>query len=111
MAKFKFIIRLRSLVREGYLVHNNVNDSWYMTKSGRAKGAYILKLHCLWEAYLTKYLRLNPNAIHEEAESIEHILTPELERDLLSLMPDLPVTLYDKNPGKNSKSKSIFETK
>ncbi len=94
----KFMLRMRSLVNSGYLNYDGAG-AWYLTPSGRYMGAYVLKLHCLWEAYLTKYLRLNPNHVHEAAESIEHILTPELERELAMLMTDVPTTgFYDKNP-------------
>jgi manganese/zinc/iron transport system permease protein len=36
----------------------------------------------LWELYLTEYLRIAPDHVHEDAETIEHIITPELERRL-----------------------------
>ncbi len=90
--------RLKNLVKLGFLNYLGSNR-WRLTESGKHMGSYILKLHCLWEAYLTKYLNIKPCHVHEDAESIEHILTPELEQELTSLVgkefPDSE--LYDKN--------------
>jgi manganese/zinc/iron transport system permease protein len=63
---------------------------WRLTTKGKRKGEEISELHCLWELYLTKYLKLNPNHVHEDAESIEHVITPALAselRDLVRLSP------------------------
>ncbi|MCP3659836.1 MAG: zinc ABC transporter permease [Bacteroidetes bacterium] len=90
--------RLNTLVKSGFLYYLG-SKRWKLTESGKHMGAYILKLHCLWEAYLTKYLNIKPCHVHEDAESIEHILTPELEQELISLVgkefPDSE--FYDKN--------------
>jgi manganese/zinc/iron transport system permease protein len=32
--------------------------------------------------YLTEYLRIAPDHVHEDAETMEHIITPELEAKL-----------------------------
>ena len=50
------------------------------------KGQRVVKLHRLWEVYLTKYLRIAPDHVHEDADTIEHILTPELEARLEKLL-------------------------
>ena len=90
--------RLKNLVKLGFLNYLGSNR-WRLTDSGKHMGSYILKLHCLWEAYLTKYLNIKPCHVHEDAESIEHVLTPELEQELTTLVgkefPDSE--LYDKN--------------
>ncbi len=80
--------RLRDLTEFGLLTVKTTSDvpQWSLTDDGRKTGAHILKLHCLWEAYLTKYLNIHPNHAHEDAESIEHILTPELEKELVNLV-------------------------
>ncbi len=80
--------RLRYLTKSGLLIVKTISDiqQWSLTEDGRKAGAYILKLHCLWEAYLTKYLNIHPSHAHEDAESIEHILTPELEKELVNLI-------------------------
>ncbi|MBU2913069.1 MULTISPECIES: metal ABC transporter permease [Reichenbachiella] len=75
---------LRRLHIQGYL--SNRDDKWSLTEQGKIKGRRVVKLHRLWEVYLTKYLRIAPDHVHEDADNIEHILTPELERRLESLL-------------------------
>jgi manganese/zinc/iron transport system permease protein len=62
------------------------SNEWVLTKEGRNKGQRVVKLHRLWELYLTKYLHIAPDHVHEDAETIEHILTPELEAQLEQLL-------------------------
>lgn len=75
---------LRRLKREGYLQHRN--SLWELTPEGKTKGQRVVKLHRLWEVYLTLYLRIAPDHVHEDADTIEHILTPELEARLEKLL-------------------------
>ena len=51
-----------------------------MTKSGLIEAKRIIRLHRLWEMYLNKKLKLAPDHVHNDAEAIEHIITPEVER-------------------------------
>jgi len=66
------------LLREGEL--------WYLSEQGMLKGKRIVKLHRLWEMYLSTYLKIAPDHVHEDAETIEHIITPELETQLEKLL-------------------------
>jgi len=75
---------LKRLRRYGFT--QNTNDTWGLTKEGKTKGQRTVKLHRLWELYLTQYLRIAPDHVHEDAETIEHILTPELEERLEKLL-------------------------
>ncbi|MEO9802101.1 MAG: iron chelate uptake ABC transporter family permease subunit [Reichenbachiella sp.] len=75
---------LKRLTHQGFL--KTQKGSWYLTDQGRLKGQRIVKLHRLWEVYLTKYLRIAPDHVHEDADNIEHILTPELEVKLEALL-------------------------
>ncbi len=52
---------------------------YYFTKEGLEKGKRITRAHRLWEMYLTKYLHLPPDHVHDDSETIEHLITPELE--------------------------------
>ncbi len=61
-------------------------QQWYLTATGKTKGQEVSRLHRLWELYLTQYLKIKPDHVHEDAESIEHILTPELARELSQLL-------------------------
>jgi manganese/zinc/iron transport system permease protein len=58
------------------------NGTWRFTKAGQQKGQRMVRLHRLWELYLSRYLEIAPDHVHEDAETIEHILTPELEQEL-----------------------------
>lgn len=71
---------LKNLYRQGFL--KTSSKGWAYTRAGKRKGQRVTKLHRLWELYLTEYLRIAPDHVHEDAETIEHILTPELERRL-----------------------------
>lgn len=75
---------LRQLTREGSLVREG--DMFCLTEQGQKEGAKVLRRHRLWEVYLTRYLDLPHDHVHRDAEEIEHILTPELERRLEELL-------------------------
>lgn len=68
------------LMKHGYL--SLVNNKYTLTEEGRIKGQRVTKLHRLWEMYLTEYVNLAPDHVHDDAENIEHIITPELEKKL-----------------------------
>jgi len=57
-------------------------NQWGLTAVGRQKAARVVRLHRLWELYLTRYMDIASDHVHDDAETIEHILTPELEREL-----------------------------
>ncbi|MCU0354369.1 MAG: metal ABC transporter permease [Cytophagales bacterium] len=75
---------LRRLRRDGYLRSNQTG--WALTSAGQRHGQRITRLHRLWELYLTQYLRIAPDHVHEDAEMIEHIITPEIELKLQELL-------------------------
>lgn len=75
---------LKRLKSAGYV--SQKNGYWAFTKAGKKKGQRTVKLHRLWELYLTEYLRIAPDHVHDDADTIEHILTPELEARLEKLL-------------------------
>ena len=75
---------LSRLRRQGFLERKDMQ--WGYTEAGRLKGQRVVKLHRLWELYLSKYMKIAPDHVHEDAETIEHIITPELERQLEHLL-------------------------
>ncbi len=75
---------LRKLNANGYV--ERVGSAWRLSKEGHDKGKRITRLHRLWELYLTKYLRIAPDHVHEDADTIEHVITPELESRLEQLL-------------------------
>ncbi|GAA4823447.1 metal ABC transporter permease [Algivirga pacifica] len=62
----------------------------YLTRKGLDEGQRITRLHRLWEVYLTKYLKLPADHVHEDAEAMEHLITPELEIELEKVL-DYPL--------------------
>lgn len=75
---------LSRLSRQGFIKRKN--GKWSLTNEGYLKGKRVVRLHRLWELYLTKYLRIAPDHVHEDAETIEHVITPELEKRLEELL-------------------------
>jgi len=68
---------LRSLKKEYLLVERA--DGFALTEKGRTEGRRVVRLHRLWELYLTERLGMAADHIHPQAETMEHIITPEIE--------------------------------
>jgi manganese/zinc/iron transport system permease protein len=79
-----FARALRQLQRKGWVEQSP--QGYHLTKEGRAESARVVRLHRLWEVYLTEYLHLPADHVHPGAEQMEHVLTPELERELEALL-------------------------
>lgn len=71
---------LKALRSKGYVIANE--KGYQFTNQGLIKGKRVTRLHRLWEMYLTQYLQLSPDHVHDDAETIEHIITPEIEQKL-----------------------------
>jgi manganese/zinc/iron transport system permease protein len=71
---------LKILIQKHWLKKNK--DGFSLTEIGIKEGARITKIHRLWEIFLTKHLHLAEDHVHEDAEAIEHLITPELEKEL-----------------------------
>lgn len=56
--------------------------AWHITQNGLTEAMRVIRLHRLWEMYLNQRLKLEPDHVHNDAEAIEHIITPELEKQL-----------------------------
>ena len=78
---------LWQLMRGGW-VRETEPAHYELTPDGRHRAAKIVRLHRLWEVYLVDYLGVNAERVHCSAEEMEHILTPELERELIELLND-----------------------
>lgn len=55
------------------------DDRYRLTAAGVEEAARVVRLHRLWELYLTRRLSLPADHVHQDAELMEHIITPELE--------------------------------
>jgi manganese/zinc/iron transport system permease protein len=76
---------IERLSSEG-LVAENRHGAFALTEAGIAQAARLTRLHRLWELYLTRKLELAADHVHDDAEEIEHILTPELEARLIEVL-------------------------
>ncbi len=65
------------------LLNINSDDIITLTELGLLKSKRIVRLHRLWEIYLTKKMNFASDHVHGNAETIEHIITPEIELELL----------------------------
>ena len=59
-----------------------------LTGRGKRRARHIVRLHRLWETYLFHYQDVSADKVHKNAEEIEHILTPEMEKELTDLLHD-----------------------
>lgn len=65
------------LIKADLLINNQgIID---FTSKGKSEAKRIVRLHRLWELYLNEYMNIAPDHVHDSAEKLEHILTPELE--------------------------------
>ncbi|MEM7361464.1 MAG: metal ABC transporter permease [Bacteroidota bacterium] len=81
LPKRKMMGFLARLSREGFLKRVK-GQGWALTNKGRKEGEEIERLHLLWEAYMMHYLHIEADHVHEDAESMEHLLTPTLRKEL-----------------------------
>lgn len=84
LSKLSLSFLLFRMHQHGWIA--KANGSWLLTKDGKKKAAQIVRLHRLWELYLVENLGLKANVVHQSAEQMEHILTPEMERKLTQLL-------------------------
>lgn len=78
---------LSRLAYNGWIEKVDHNE-YRLTTDGVHRGAYIVRLHRLWEVYLANYLGVGAERVHHSAEEMEHIITPEIERELTLLLHD-----------------------
>lgn len=72
---------LRRLIRKGQLLRKD--ELYQFSRAGLDEARRVVRLHRLWEMYLSKRLRLKADHIHPNAETMEHIISPEIEAQLL----------------------------
>ncbi len=84
MSTSRLVAGLKRLQKQKMLQQEGAE--WHLTVAGGHKGKEISQRHHLWELYLTQYLKIKPDHTHEDAESIEHIITPALAEELHRLV-------------------------
>jgi DtxR family Mn-dependent transcriptional regulator len=75
------------LEADGYITRNS-DKSLAFTDSGREHAAAVVKRHRLIERFLTDVLGIPWDEVHEEAERLEHAMSPVLEERMLAAIGD-----------------------
>lgn len=58
------------------------NGTYTTTEEGINEAKAIVRKHRLWELYISRFMHLQPDHVHDDAEGIEHVITPEIEKEL-----------------------------
>ena len=75
---------LYRLSRQGWVSRTPMG--YKLTSEGVQWASRIVRLHRLWEVYLVDYLGVGAERVHRSAEEMEHIITPELEAELMVIL-------------------------
>jgi DtxR family Mn-dependent transcriptional regulator len=75
------------LIDDGY-VERNEDKTLSFTESGREHASYIVRRHRMIERFLTDVLHIPWDEVHEEAERIEHAMSPVLEERMRAAIGD-----------------------
>jgi DtxR family Mn-dependent transcriptional regulator len=75
------------LERDGYITRNP-DKSIVFTESGRGDASRIVRRHRLVERFLTDVLGIPWHEVHEEAERLEHAMSPVLEERMRAAIGD-----------------------
>lgn len=99
-----FIEGMETLKKKGLVEEFKGNPSGFLlSDDGRDEAQRIVRIHRLWELYLTQHLGIAGDHVHDDAESMEHLITPELEKQLTEKLgnptfdPHLEVIPYNNN--------------
>jgi len=76
---------LRRAESEGLVVPDQPGQ-FRLTPSGQAEAKKIVRNHRLWELYLIEYADVAPNHVHRDADLIEHVLDPDIVKQLENLL-------------------------
>ncbi len=57
-------------------------DGYVLTADGRREAKRLVRVHRLWEKYLNQHLQIAEDHVHDDAESMEHLITSEIEAEL-----------------------------
>jgi DtxR family Mn-dependent transcriptional regulator len=80
----EMVLRLES---DGY-VSRLPDKSWQFTDSGRTHAEQIVRRHRLIERFLTDVLDIPWDDVHEQAELMEHAMSPLMEEKMLAAIGD-----------------------
>jgi manganese/zinc/iron transport system permease protein len=77
----EFQFALRKLKKRFFIIDGE--EGWRLSESGLREAARVVRLHRLWEMYLTERMNMRSDHIHPNAETMEHVITPEVEAELI----------------------------
>ena len=93
------------LERDGY-ISRHPDKTLYFTDDGREHATAIVRRHRLVERFLTDVLGIPWDDVHEEAERLEHAMSPVLEERMLAAIGDArtcphghPIGDVEREPG------------
>ncbi|MBI3236388.1 MAG: metal ABC transporter permease [Chlamydiales bacterium] len=86
ISRLQMRLAIWHLIRQGWMQRRG-KGCFVLTQDGKCKAEKIVRLHRLWEVYLV-HLGHKVEKVHRSAEEMEHILTPELEKELTDLLKD-----------------------
>jgi len=93
------------LERDGYIARRP-DKSIYFTDNGRDHATALVRRHRLVERFLTDVLGIPWDDVHEEAERLEHAMSPTLEERMLAAIGDArtcphghPIGDVEREPG------------
>ncbi|MEZ5008182.1 MAG: iron chelate uptake ABC transporter family permease subunit [Chitinophagales bacterium] len=90
------ILKGLNQLKSKHWVGQTESNHWALTKQGNIESAKLIRLHRLWEVYLSEHLNIAADHVHDDAEAIEHILTPKLQARLESVLKGRTTDPHDK---------------
>ncbi|REJ65166.1 MAG: hypothetical protein DWQ31_19065 [Planctomycetota bacterium] len=77
---------LRRATWAGWIERNA--DAIQLTASGHQRAAEVTRIHRLWELFLISGARIAPDHVDRDADSIEHVLTPNIVGQLEAMLAE-----------------------
>ena len=75
---------LKRLVARDYI--RQQPEGWVLTDTGKQNAQRLVRVHRLWEVYLSRYHHLAPDHVHDNADAVEHLISPDLEQQLETML-------------------------
>lgn len=77
----------RRAVKRGFLAQDSPGR-YHLTGKGARDALRVVRNHRLWELFLIKYADTAPGKVDRDADAVEHILEPDILRELEELLED-----------------------
>lgn len=78
---------LRRAVKRGFLAQDSPGR-YHLTGKGARDALRVVRNHRLWELFLIKYADIAPGKVDRDADAVEHMLEPDILRELEELLED-----------------------